>query len=295
LDGSKLSEGILPYARSLARALEIPAELLFVNDAPVRVTPYQPRIRGGEYLREIAASFPDGGKIECTVYPGDDIQEPQDPARTIVDFVAAQPETLITMATHGRSGAQRWLLGSVAEKVLHAAVNHLLLVRPAEGNSSGEAGLKTVVVPLDGSALAETILPIVSSLAIRLKLAVVLLRVLPHFHFLQPDAFLPVFATNFPTQREIEAEARSAANDYLSAKVEHLHAAGIAAVSSVVIDGSAAGAAAEIIDLARRTSNNIVAMTTRGASGVGRWLIGNVTERVVRYSSDPVLVIRPRS
>ena len=294
LDGSKLSEGILRYVRSLARGLNVPVELLFVNDEAVRATPYQPPIRGREYLLEIAASFPDAGEIKCTVHPSDDTEAPEDPARTIVDFVAAQPETLITMATHGRSGAQRWVLGSVAEKVLHAAANHLLLVRPGEDNSSGEARLKTVVVPLDGSALAETVLPVVSDLAIRLKLEVLLLRVLPHLYFQAPDAFLPVFGTNLGTGPEIWAHARSEANEYLSAKMEQLRAAGISNLSSLVIDGSAGGAAAEIIDLARRTSENIVAMSTRGASGVGRWLIGNVTDRVVRYSSDPVLVIRPR-
>ena len=71
-----------------------------------------------------------------------------------------------------------------------------------------------------------------------------------------------------------------------------LRAAGVAEVSSLVIEASAGGVAAEIIDLAKRTSDNLVAMSTHGASGLGRWLMGSVAERVVRYSSDPVLVIR---
>jgi nucleotide-binding universal stress UspA family protein len=244
-------------------------------------------MQGDEYLAQVAGSFSGGAQVKYTVQPGD-------PARTIIDRVATQPDTLIAMATHGYSGAQRWLLGSVAEKVLHAAANHLLLVRPGEGDNRGEAGLKTVLVPLDGSAVAETVLPIVSELAPALRMEMVLVRVLQHIYFAPPDTFLPVFGMNLPNQKEIWAQARSEAQDYLNGKVAHLRAAGLAEVSCLVLDGSAGGPAAEIIDLARRTSDNMVAMTTHGASGVGRWLIGNVTERVVRYSSDPVLVIRPQ-
>jgi nucleotide-binding universal stress UspA family protein len=286
LDGSKLSEGVLPYARMIARAINLPVELLFVNPA-LRAGPHAPPMQGGEYLAEVAASFAGVADVKCTVELGD-------PAGTIVDLVARQPQTLIAMATHGYSGAQRWLLGSVTEKVLHAAPNHLLLVRPRGEDSSGEARLKTVVVPLDGSGLAEAVLPTVRDWAARLLLEVVLVRVLPHVSFAPPDAFLPVFGMNLPNQKEIWAQARSEATEYLNGKVEHLRAAGLSDVTALVIDGSAGGAAAEIIDLAKKTSDNMVAMSTHGASGVGRWLIGNVTERVVRYSSDPVLVIRPQ-
>ena len=53
------------------------------------------------------------------------------------------------------------------------------------------------------------------------------------------------------------------------------------------------GAAAHvIIDLAQETPDNLVAMTTHGRSGPARWALGSVTDRVVRYSGDPVLVVR---
>ena len=82
------------------------------------------------------------------------------------------------MATHGYSGTKRWLLGSVADKVLRAAANHVLLVHPADGEPPAEAKLTTVLVPLDGSKLAETVLPAVRELALRLALRVELVRVL---------------------------------------------------------------------------------------------------------------------
>ena len=70
------------------------------------------------------------------------------------------------MATHGRSGLNRFFLGSIAEKVLRATVNPLLLVKATEPVvTEGEAPLTSIVVPLDGSDLAEAVLPAVTDLA----------------------------------------------------------------------------------------------------------------------------------
>jgi nucleotide-binding universal stress UspA family protein len=286
LDGSTLAEGVLPYVHTLTQAMHLPVEFLCVNDAAL--TPNVPSRQSGDYLETIAASFSGITDVKCTVELGD-------PAGLIVDHAATQPGTLIAMATHGYSVPPRWLLGSVAQKVLHGATNDLLLVRPAQGASSGEARLNKVLVPLDGSELAEKLLPTVSELAAYLQLEVVLVHVLIRFLFGPPDAFLPMLGTNIPNQKELWAQATSQANQYLNGKVDQLRAHGLSHVSSVLIEGSAEGAAAEIIDLARRTSDNLVAMSTHGRSGIGRWLLGSVTERVVRHSNNPVLVIRAQS
>ena len=282
LDGSKLSEGVLPYARMLARAMSLPVELLHIND-PDELPPYAPPLQGGEYLAKIASSFSGSANVKCTVELGK-------PAEMIVDISLAQPEALIAMATHGRSGAKRWLLGSVAEKVLHAVKNHVLLVRPGDEDNSGAAPLKSVLVPLDGSGLAEKVLPIVAELATRLDLEVALVRVTERIYSAPPEAFLPTFST-FPNLNELWAQERSVAEEYLTGKVEHLRAQGISKVSALVLQGGADGVAAEIIDLAQKTPNHLVAMSTHGASGMGRWLVGSVTTRVVRHSRGPVLVI----
>jgi nucleotide-binding universal stress UspA family protein len=286
LDGSKFSEGVLPYVRPLARAAKLPVELLYAND-PTRLAPFSPPMQGGEYLQVVAASFAGAAEVKCTVELGE-------PAGTIVELAAAQAGTLIAMTTHGYSGTRRWLLGSVADKVLHGSTNHLLLVRPADGDAGGEASLKTMVVPLDGSALAAKVLPIATELASRLTLEIVLVRVLTRFYFGPPDTILPLFSQNVLNQKELWAQASAEADEYLASKVEGLQAQGLPHVSSLLLESSAGGAAAEIIDLARKTPANLVAMSTHGRSGVGRWVLGSVTERVVRYSNDPVLVLRPQ-
>lgn len=128
LDGSQLSEGILPYARFFAKTLEIPVELLHVVDPDhfmYSVFAHHGRYydimtaekkRSIDYLRKIATSFSDSASVDCSVKTGN-------PAEVIVDRAASHAGILIAMTTHGRSGTKRWLLGGIAEKVLRAATN----------------------------------------------------------------------------------------------------------------------------------------------------------------------------
>jgi nucleotide-binding universal stress UspA family protein len=186
------------------------------------------------------------------------------------------------MATHGRSGIQRWVLGSVADKIIHGSTNHLFLIRANDqGKAGAEAPLKKVIVPLDGSPLAETVLPYVVDLAKKMRLEVVLVRA-----YALPTST----ADEYQTYTDeliglIEAEAR----DYLAKKMKELKGNGLEDVSSVVNVGYGAE---EIINLARNTPDNFIAMSTHGRSGMKCFVLGSVTDRVVRHSGDPVLIIR---
>jgi nucleotide-binding universal stress UspA family protein len=285
LDGSKLSEAVLPYTRVLAHNLRIPVELLYVNDAnqPAVCAPFL----ASEYLKSIAESFGCCGAVRHVIAQGD-------AAATIIKAAAAEPQMLIAIATHGYSGTQRWLLGSVAEKVLRAAGNHVLLVRPANCESGTEAKLTTVIVPLDGSELAEKVLPTVSQLALSLNLQVVLIRVTRRVYSAPPEGFLPVFGANVLDLKKLWQEAKAAAQQYLTEQANRLRQQGLTQVTSLVFECGTDGAAAAIIDLVKKTPDNFVAMCTHGESGITKWLLGSVTERVVHHASAPVLVIRPR-
>jgi nucleotide-binding universal stress UspA family protein len=288
LDGSQVAEQVLPYARFLGKELAIPVTLLEVIDPEalaVLANPEQGRYidtlladrreAGRAYLKTIARSV-SGTEVECLVETGK-------AEEVLIEHAAAEKDTLIVMATHGRSGIQRWRLGSVADKVLHGATNHLLLVRATdEGKISGEAVLKTAVVPLDGSTLAEQVLPCVTDLANQLGLQIILTRAYALPPTISPDEY-GTYTDELINQ--LEAEARQ----YLAAKVEGLKQKGIKNVSSVVDLGYGAE---EIIKLARDTPENFIAMCTHGRSGIRRWVLGSVTERVVRHSGDPVLIIR---
>jgi nucleotide-binding universal stress UspA family protein len=220
-----------------------------------------------EYLERVAETF-FGHEVECTVEKGK--------AEEVIIEKAGSDATLAAMATHGR----------VAEKVLRGSTNPLLLIRASEeAKSEGEAVLKSMIVPLDGSELAENVLPAVVELAKALQLEILLLRA----YKISINTYAGAEDYYSVNYEEITAALRDKAQSYFETKVGELKRKGIEKVSFATPEGSGAH---EIIALAQRTPDNLIAMCTHGRSGVKRWVLGSVTEKVVRLSGDPVLIVR---
>ena len=290
LDGSKTAEAVLPLARSWSSKLKLPVELIAVVGTAELARSlsaierfYMNNLvdeetrRCGEYLDRAAKNFfPDGCKSRLEKGSSPDI---------IIDAAAADKGTLIMMATHGRSGVSRWLLGSVAEKVLRATSNPLLLIRSSDkARADEQASLSSVVVPLDGSDLAEEVLPSVVDLAKKLDLEVILFRA-----YTVPYAIYGAGGSYTVDQDQLLAAIDIDVSRYLEEKADVLRKAGLEKVFCASKEGLSAD---EIIKFARRTPDNLIAMCTHGRSGVHRWVLGSVTETVVRHSGDPVLVIQ---
>jgi nucleotide-binding universal stress UspA family protein len=291
LDGSKTAEKVLPYARYLAGKINASVELLAVVDIAEMATHipaekarfvdamFENGMRSSEtYLRGIAATF-HGATVDCTVEKGR-------AEETIIEKGETDKGMLIAMATHGRSGLNRFLLGSVAEKVLRGSANPLLLVRATqEAKSEGEAACKTVIVPLDGSELAESVLPTVTRAAKALDLEVLLFRAY-HVPFNAYSGNEGYYAVKYD---DLVSGVRDEANAYLAKKVAEIKKLGIEKVRSISAEGFAGD---EIILLGRKTPDGLIAMSSHGRSGVRRWVLGSVTETVVRHTVDPMLVLR---
>ena len=173
---------------------------------------------------------------------------------------------------------------------MRGTANPLLLIRSTENaESAGAANLKSIIVPLDGSELAESVLPSVVDLAQRLDLEIFLLRAfaIPYGAYTAGEGFYD------PVNLEaLLARLRVETIDYLEKKTAELKQKGLAKVSYHAPQGLSAD---EIIKFARATPNNLIAMCSHGYSGVKRWVLGSVTETVVRHSGDPVLVLRAGS
>ncbi len=290
LDGSKTAEKVLPYARRLATISSISVELLGVvemTEVAAEISssegPYAEALlkeaqrNSTDYLETLAKTFPNG-MVRSRVEQG----RPED---VIINAAAMHKDTLIAMATHGRSGVSRWLVGSVTEKVLRGTGNPLLVVH-AHRNLKIEtlASLSSVIVPLDGSEMAESVLSPVADLAMALSLQVILLQAyaLPAATYGDDDYYVPNYI-------ELKDQIKNESEDYLSSKATSLRGQGVANVSTVAIDGSAADA---IISLSHDTPDSLVALSSHSRSGLQRWVLGSVTEKVVRHCEGPVLVVR---
>ena len=150
--------------------------------------------------------------------------------------------------------------------------------------------IKRILVPLDGSELAEGVLPHAADLAKGLQAEVVFIQVVNVLSPIQPmepisgPAVMPLLSL----PEDVEAE-RKAAEDYLSRVVTDWRAMGINACCEVVLDAPASS----IVGYARSHQVDLIAMSTHGRSGLSRLVFGSVAEQVVREAGIPVLLVKP--
>ena len=160
---------------------------------------------------------------------------------------------------------------------------------------------KRVLVPLDGSELAEAVLPYVEDLGGRCAAEVVLLRVVAMppdkttADVYQPAITLPgsaldVVVDQHPIYREQEMESlRAEAERTLDRAKKHLSEAGLEVRVEVLF-----GRPAErIAEYAMKREVDLIAMSTHGRSGFSRWVFGSVAQKVLRAVAVPILLIRP--
>jgi len=173
----------------------------------------------------------------------------------------------------------------MAEKVVRASDRPVLLVKspPAEARSPGGALLKRVLVPLDGSEEGESALPYAAALGRSLGSELVAL------HVVEPVPWLALsMPLASPMPQDID-RLMASADEYLKEVQKKLQAEGLA-TSAVAVWGYAAD---KIVDYAESHHIDLIAMSTRGRSGVSRWVLGSVADKVLHTGETPVLVVPP--
>jgi nucleotide-binding universal stress UspA family protein len=260
LDGSTFAERALVPAQSLAR--QSGAELVLVMSR-----------LGGETEPE--------RYLESTA-----VAAGLDSARSVVftDRLAAsaiplladtEPDALVCMTTHGRSGAGHALFGSIAEAVVRELDVPLVLVGPSV-RGVGTARFEELIVCLDGSRMATAIVPAAQGFARDLGLGMCLVDVV------DPERGVPADAENDVGASESGSLQR----------VAHGLEGGDLTVNWETLHGR--DAASAIVEFADSRRSPLVAMTTHGRTGLARIAVGSVTMAVVRRSACPVLVMRSR-
>lgn len=291
LDGSPLAEQALPTATRLACALGAELHLVHVHVAasldpisieglPVIDEELHSLAAEHErvYLERVAAQVAgDGLQPIVTRIEGAVVQ-------ALTSYARAIQAGLIVMTTHGRSGFAHLWLGSVAEGLVQAAGTPLLLLRPDEHGVIANQLFRRVLVPLDGSPLAEAILPYATALAGLDGGEVVALRVIDT---LPVPAALP-FHERFRIDAATLAHQRSEAERYL----QHVAATlAPAVIQTQVIDADQPARA--ILATAATLGADLLALTTHGHNATTRATISGITDKVLRGVTRPLLILRP--
>lgn len=297
IDGSAPSAHAVPYGLALARACGAELTLLHVLVDPVaglyalpQGAPYVSDLEGdlkraGQgLLAEAAARAKAAGVVARTQLLYDDR-----PARAILEVEAAHDLTVL--GTHSRRGLDRFFLGSVAQEVLRRAEGPCLVVRTpnetradAQGDTrEAEPTLRRLLIPVDGSACGEAALTQGLALAQALEATVTLL------HALEIPLSVYTLESSLLYQPDLLEAAQRRGAEVLTRAAARAEAVGVAA-HTVLAHGQIKGAAEAI--LAAERDADLTVMGTHGLRGLERLMLGSVTERVLRASHTPHLVVR---
>lgn len=275
LDGSENAERVLPWVELYARRSGGQVILIRVIDVAVVPTfSAGPGISDVLYARARKHLETIQDRLNLLSIPTRSVITAGGAAGTIVEAADAEECDAIAMTTRGGSPVLRWMMGGVTEQVMR--LSHVpVLVTRSQTSLPQQARVKKILVPLDGSALSESILPWSESLA--------------RFHGAE-IAFVHVM----PKRDEWASPAYDKILDALTERMaDHcakLRERGVEAVFQT----QSGDPALEILKRANRGAN-LIAMTTHGFGGFKRWLFGSVAEKVIHEARVPVLVYRAPS
>lgn len=295
LDGSELAETVSHYAAEVAGRLGLEVVLLHVAnpDRPELLPTLRAYV---DHVAEVVSLQAARARKRAGI-EGKPVKARGDviggyAADGILRYAEEQDIDLIMIASHGRSGVRRWVLGSVAERILRSSKAPVWLVPvQASGGVEHKWSLRKVLVPLDGSPLAEQVLPYVETLAKQRDtgaVSIVLLRVWEPL--VAPGASTPESTLDWARLVEEHLrKVREVADRYLAEVGKRLTDAGLMVKSEVRVGEPAS----EIIDYAAANNFDLIAMATHGHSGFTRWSYGNVANNVLHAATVPVLLVRP--
>ncbi len=287
LDGSRLAEAALSPARSLALRFGSELVLLHVLEkgAPARVHG-EPHLmeegEAGQYLAGLAARLErDGVRVGWHVHevPVGDV------AGGIATHTSELGADLVCLATHGRGGLKRILVGTIAQQVIATGSGPVLVVHPGRGRP--EFSPRSILVPLDGSPTHEASLPFARGLASAYGALVHLVRVVPRAGQVGGEARAARRLLPLTTEVLLEVEVE-AAREYLAGIAARLRAEGVEADFHVLRGDPPA----ELVGALERTSADLAVVATHALLAWGAFWEASVTPKLVGGWKGPCLLVR---
>jgi nucleotide-binding universal stress UspA family protein len=293
LDGSEQAEQVIPYAEALR---DRGGMLLFFQ----AIYPSGPA-RGlfGDVeitMEDIVAKERDAAKDRLTEIGErwDSVLEKKpevesfagDAAEAIEGIVRERDATLLAISSSGRGALSRWAFGSVADKLMRDAPAPVLIIHPSPESDETvqKVEFKRILVPLDGSEIAEQALPVAARLARSAKLPVVLMQVInPSLEFsMVGQGMAPITSDLY---NEVESDFTDQANEELN-KGATLLGEIPAGITNVVLQGGTVEAIQHYTE-----PGDLIVMTSHGRTGFRRFLLGSVAQKIINERVAPVVLV----
>jgi nucleotide-binding universal stress UspA family protein len=259
LDGSSLSEKIIPLARGISQATKGKLAFLRVIEDPAEIRDEE------KYLSNCARQY--GAQLRVAISA--------EPARAIRAELVKEPGAIAALTTHGRTAWAEAVMGSVALRVVREAKRPVLLFRPQEHREAPNK-IVTVATALDGSAFSEKILPHAVRAARSLSARLLLLQA------------LPVIRPPSPLSHEQRADVLE--SSYLHRRAAEIKAAHEIEVEWEVLHGEPGDAICRYL---KDLPETLLAMTTHARAGAERVVMGSVAGSCIRHAGVPLLLYWP--
>jgi nucleotide-binding universal stress UspA family protein len=278
LDTSRMAAQALPFAAQLAGAFS--SEINIINICEEQKTSETGFCQS--YVDEQAEELKKESKgqtfrIKTIVMSGS-------PAHKILDYVHSQNVDLIMMSSHGRSGVVLWPLGSTADKILRRTSAPLLVfkVKETQGGEVPVGLFERILVALDGSELAASVIPYVAAISEKLNSEVILLRIVEterQMHTLGRIDSVPYI------EKELESEKKRVM-EYLEQERQKFSSP--EKVKTMVKTGNVAQ---EIIICAKQLNVGLIALSSHAHSSLESWVIGSVTNKILHAGNKSILFV----
>jgi nucleotide-binding universal stress UspA family protein len=285
LDGSEQAETALPFARTLAAGNGEIIVLRVVSDREALFD------TSGLLVIPAEAEFSfqlDEAKSqsEASIKKYDDVPGVTwraetrlgDPAGMILSAARELEADFIVMASTGKGAFSRLALGSVADRIARTSPIPVLIVR-----AGNEPVVKRLLVPVDGSDLSRAAIPVARDLALRLNVPIQFVYVMDYTKITPGGLGTSVMTRDI--QEQLISEASLVGQQVLNEAVGEVHASGVVATERLL-----RGIAGQSI-IEATEPGDLTVMSSHGRSGITRWLIGSVAEKLVRTGPSPVLLV----
>jgi nucleotide-binding universal stress UspA family protein len=284
LDGSLLSECVLPHVVAIGQAFNAKIMLLHVMDkdhddaSPQLFDLLNWQINKTEaklYLERICEQLQKSGlQTEAMVLEGP-------LAESITEFAQSQEMKLVILSSHGRSGVRKWGISSVTHKIILSAPTSVFIVRAP---CHKELPFGRILVPLDGSWRAENVLPLVTSLA---RFHNSQIRIVHVVKTPEMARHMPPAQEDIDLSNRIVARNREVASRYLEQVQLSSSLNGIDVQTQLLVSGNATAALHEVVD---REQIDLVALSAHGYSGNSQWPYGSMVNNFILYGKAPLLI-----
>jgi len=290
-DFGEAADAVLAYGRAFARSFGATLHVVHVNENVfLRAVAGDPRSIQENALQRVKERLTDEDRRSLHVRVVGEASD--NVAQTVVDYARAEHIDLVVTGTHGRTGLERSIIGSVAEHIVRTAPCPVLTVRRHERDfvPVGEPGggstmaLKTVLVATDFGEAAEVALASARSLSAQFGAVLHAIHVVSDAHLEMLGDAIPT-GTSETLKHDIEQAARKRLEESIArggASAAPVHATVLTAHSPTFA----------VLDYAREQAVDLIVMGTHGRGVLGRMIMGSVAERVVRLAPCPVLTVK---